>query len=188
MTTIAHYFSCHRFRGRWVWFVVRKSWLDAELIDVFWGSLVNREFRPFALKLCCFNLMCRWSTISFDSSSALTRLDSSWYIFFFVYSFIFFLSFWELPGSTMQCMILLYYFWQICRSHCFSFVYIAFYLKYEEAISYILEFAICCLFARNVGPSRLIKKHGLQTQGHNQDIQLMLIRPSCPSDCRCLCL
>lgn len=31
----------------------------------------------------------------------------------------------------MQCMILLYYFWEICHSHCFSFVYIALYLKYE---------------------------------------------------------
>lgn len=88
VTTIAHYFSCHRFCGRWVWFVVRKSRLDAELIDVFWGSLVNREFRPFALKLCCFNLMCRWSTISFDSSSALTRLDSSWYIFLSIFFFL----------------------------------------------------------------------------------------------------
>lgn len=66
---------------------MRKSRLDAELIDVFWGSLVNREFRPFALKLCCFNLMCRWSTISFDSSSALTRLDSSWYIFLSIFYF-----------------------------------------------------------------------------------------------------
>ncbi|EYE96636.1 uncharacterized protein EURHEDRAFT_357667 [Aspergillus ruber CBS 135680] len=103
VTTIAHYFSCHRFRGRWVWFVVRKSRLDAELIDVFWGSLVNREFRPFALKLCCFNLMCRWSTISFDSSSALTRLDS----YGIILSIIFFF-FWELPGSTMQCMIFLF--------------------------------------------------------------------------------
>lgn len=99
MTTIAHYFSCHRFRGRWVWFVVRKSWLDAELIDVFWGSLVNREFRPFALKLCCFNLMCRWSTISFDSSSALTRLDSSWYIFFFCLFFYFFSFLLGTPGE-----------------------------------------------------------------------------------------
>lgn len=65
------------------------------------GRSLIASFRPFALKLCCFNLMCRWSTISFDSSSTLTRLDS-WYIFDY-YSF-----FWELPGSTMQCMILLF--------------------------------------------------------------------------------
>lgn len=49
----------------------------------FGGRLLIAGYRPFALKLPCFNLMCRWSTISFDSSSALTRLDDLIYLFCF---------------------------------------------------------------------------------------------------------
>ena len=138
VTTIAHYFSCHRFRGRWVWFV-RKSRLDAELIDVFWGSLVNREFRPFALKLCCFNLMCRWSTISFDSSSALTRLDSSWYIFLSIILF-----FWELPG--VRCSV--WFFYIISEKSVTliaSLLSILLFIWNMRKRPYILKFAICCL-------------------------------------------
>ena len=66
----------------------------------FGGRLLIAGYRPFALKLPCFNLMCRWSTISFDSSSALTRLDDFDISFFFL--------FWELPESMMLCMILIF--------------------------------------------------------------------------------
>lgn len=107
---------CSLFRHRSValmGFGLRESpWMGCGVDCCLLGSLVNRESRPFALKLCCFDLMCRWSTVAFDC-------HTRW--FDWIAPSFCSISFWALPESVMQCMIVLWlYFLGICHSHYFS--------------------------------------------------------------------